>query len=104
MPKPWTSENFAIMTSRLLRIAEYPHKVNISDALAMLFTQEEINDATGQNVCRTLIGVLNSKEPPTCLVGEYRETVVRTCMDFSESIGGAVFSDTCTHLLLNDSF
>lgn len=63
--------------SRLLRIAEYMHKIAVTDAMAMIYTQEDIGDGTVNSVSKHLIGVLNNhKDPPTCLVEEQKNFII----------------------------
>ncbi|XP_062569311.1 WD repeat-containing protein 97-like isoform X2 [Saccostrea cucullata] len=77
IPKPWTADNFMMTMSRLLRIAEYMHKIAVTDAMAMLYTQEDIGDGTIHSVSKNLIAVLNHhKEPPTCLVEEQKNFII----------------------------
>ncbi|XP_048765698.2 WD repeat-containing protein 97-like isoform X2 [Ostrea edulis] len=77
IPKPWTADNFMMTLSRLLRIAEYMHKIAVTDAMAMIYTQEDIGDGTVNSVSKHLIGVLNNhKDPPTCLVEEQKNFII----------------------------
>lgn len=63
--------------NRLLRIAEYMHKIAVTDAMAMLYTQEDIGDGTLHSVAKNLIAVLNlHKEPPTCMVEEQKNFII----------------------------
>ena len=65
------------MLSRLLRIAEYIYKIAVTDAMAMLYTQEDISDGTVHAVSKTLIAVLNhAKDPPTCMVEEQKNFIL----------------------------
>ncbi|XP_033754622.1 WD repeat-containing protein 97-like isoform X2 [Pecten maximus] len=77
IPKPWTPENFATMLSRVLRLAEYPMKTTITDALTMLFTQEDMSESTVAAIDKTLVAILNhSKEPPTCMVSSQKSFIL----------------------------
>lgn len=77
IPKPWTADNFMMTLNRLLRIAEYMHKIAVTDAMAMLYTQEDIGDGTVHSVAKNLIAVLNlHKEPPTCMVEEQKNFII----------------------------
>lgn len=76
-PKPWNADNFMTMLSRLLRVAEYVFKTKITDSVSMLYTQENISDATTLSVSKTIISVLNNpKEPPTCLVEDQKAFIL----------------------------
>lgn len=77
MPKPWTVDNFAIMVSKLLRIAEYIHKISVADALIMMQTQEDFTEPTAHQITKTLSAVLNDhKEPPTCMDDKQKSFIV----------------------------
>ncbi|OWF56397.1 WD repeat-containing protein [Mizuhopecten yessoensis] len=77
IPKPWTPENFATMLSRVIRLADYPMKTSITEALTMLFTQEDMSEATVSAIDKTLVAILNhSKEPPTCLVTSQKSFIL----------------------------
>ncbi|KAK3085393.1 hypothetical protein FSP39_002701 [Pinctada imbricata] len=77
LPKPWSPDGFITMLSRLLRIAEYVYKIAVTDAIAMLYTQEDISDGTVHSIAKTLIAVLNHpKDPPTCLVEEQKNFIM----------------------------
>ncbi|CAD5122796.1 DgyrCDS11202 [Dimorphilus gyrociliatus] len=67
MPKPWTVANFVTMIARLIRIAEYKLKVQIIQALQLLYDQHGIPDPPLNTVIKNIISVLNHHSfPPNC--------------------------------------
>ena len=66
MPKPWTVPAFVSMVTRLLRVAEFNHKIHVAEALRTIHQEHGILNA--DTVYRTLYSVLNHHtHPPTCL-------------------------------------
>ncbi|KAL5022160.1 hypothetical protein ScPMuIL_001315 [Solemya velum] len=79
LPKPWTSDSFATSMSRFVKIADYPLKISIVDAMLMLHAQEHISDHTALTLSHTLISVLNQRDSPSCVV-EDQKTFILTSL------------------------
>ena len=51
MPKPWTSDTFVNMIARLLRIADWLHKICVTNAIILVHTVEGLSDPVVLQVC-----------------------------------------------------
>ncbi|XP_005105308.1 WD repeat-containing protein 97 isoform X2 [Aplysia californica] len=77
MPKPWTSDTFVNMIVKLLRIAEWLHKVSVTDAILLVHTEEGLSDSVVIQAVKTLASVLNHHStPPTCSVKEQKDFIM----------------------------
>ena len=57
MPKPWSVSAFVSMLVRVLRIAEYPTKVKVGEAIITLYQNEGIPNR--EAVHKTVLSVLH---------------------------------------------
>ena len=65
MPKPWTSQAFAVMLARVLRIAEYSEKVHIAAAISALHREKPLKDP--EPITSVIYKILNNHtDPPSC--------------------------------------
>ncbi|CAL1526294.1 unnamed protein product [Lymnaea stagnalis] len=77
MPKPWTGDVFVNMIVKLLRIAEWLHKVSVTEAILAIHSSEGLSDSVLQNVVKTLLSMLNHySSPPSCSVPEQKEFIL----------------------------
>ncbi|BFZ13069.1 hypothetical protein BsWGS_16108 [Bradybaena similaris] len=73
LPKPWNSDNFISMIYKLIRIADWGDKVNVTDAILYVYAEEGLSESVIVNVARTLVAVLNHHtSPPVCSVTEQK--------------------------------
>jgi len=77
MPKPWTSDTFVNMIVKLLRIAEFHHKVQVINAILLVHSEEGLADSVMANVVKTLLSVLNHHTtPPYCGVPDQKDFIM----------------------------
>ncbi|XP_064610519.1 uncharacterized protein LOC135474835 [Liolophura sinensis] len=74
LPKPWTVDAFASLLGRVMKIASYKHKVDISAALMTLHSMEDMEDTNG--IARCYLSALNHHNPPTALVHEEKTFIL----------------------------
>jgi hypothetical protein len=69
---------FVSMILRVVKIADYVHKVSIANALLMLHHQEGIPNSDA--VAKTVLGILNNRvKAPSCL-DELEKEFIRTSL------------------------
>ncbi|XP_059170361.1 WD repeat-containing protein 97-like isoform X2 [Physella acuta] len=77
LPKPWTGDLLVNMIVKLLRIAEWLHKIAVTEAILTIYNSEGLSDSVTLTVVKTLLSVLNHHaNPPNCGVGEQKDFIL----------------------------
>lgn len=77
LPKPWTGDLLVNMIVKLLRIAEWLHKIAVTEAILTIYNSEGLSDSVTLTVVKTLLSVLNHHaNPPSCGVGEQKDFIL----------------------------
>ncbi|GFN75135.1 WD repeat-containing protein kiaa1875-like isoform x3 [Plakobranchus ocellatus] len=77
MPKPWTADVFVNMIVKLIRIADFVHKVGVVDAILSVHAQEGLSGNVEAVVVKTLLAVLNHHtNPPSCAQPDQRNFIL----------------------------